>query len=113
MWIKLTTAGKQDNLSKSTLHDFRSNAREKNFWQIGFNPPENKTVNESSAVLIDEVKEFEYDLTKTDWIDSQNRLPLSQYLPDPKLSQLMGNCIDTEICWKELTLKLLYYKPLR
>jgi len=66
------------------------------FDRFGFNVPqqEKQTI---PATYIDEYQEWHYDLANSDWFNYETGALLTGYSRDPKLANILGNNINTQL----------------
>ncbi|MBK9638874.1 MAG: protein rep [Bacteroidetes bacterium] len=48
------------------------------------------------AKIAVDFREFNYDSTKTDWVDIRNKETLTGFISDQRIQHILENCIDTE-----------------
>ncbi|MBK7964566.1 MAG: hypothetical protein IPK10_04215 [Bacteroidetes bacterium] len=67
------------------------------FEHFGFKPMMNPVKVSIPAKIAVDFREFNYDSTKTDWVDISNKERLTGFITDQRIQHILENCIDTEL----------------
>ncbi len=65
------------------------------FERFGFNLPEKRVLKKRGFQILDQYEEWEYISKQTDWVNAETDKVLTEYLPPPRLTNLLANNIDT------------------
>ncbi len=68
------------------------------FDRFGFNLPANSKKRVPITQTLREYSSYIFEPDKTDWIETETQIALTEFIPDPKISYVLENCINTELC---------------